>query len=217
MHKQFLNKLSMIFAGFLISTIAVAQSPTQALDTHLSATKNFQADFTQSTNSPQFGMQTSQGTMAIERPGKFRWHVEDPDNQLLISNGEVLWIYDQDLEQVIIQAMSGRLDETPALLLLAGEVESLEEFFTVTTINSEQPGFWYELTALDQEGLVNKVVLGFNNQNIIIEMQIYDNLEQRTDILFNNAKANVNLPGDYFSFTPPAGVDVISELPEFNE
>jgi len=209
MFKKFLTAMSVFF----VSAAVHAQTPVQALDAHLSATKNFQADFTQSTNSSQFGMQTSQGDMSIQRPGKFRWHVKDPDNQLLISNGEILWIYDQDLEQVIIQPVSGRLDETPALLL-AGEVDSLEEFFTVTTIKSENPGFWYELTALDQEGLVNKVILGFNSQNIIQEMQIYDNLDQRTDILFSNAIANVNLPSDYFSFTPPAGIDVISELPE---
>jgi outer membrane lipoprotein carrier protein len=105
---------------------------------------------------------------------------------------------------VIIQPVNQRLDETPALLL-SGKVDSIQEFFTVS-----QSGDWYELKSKDQEGLVNKVRLQFDN-NVIKEMQIYDNLGQRTDISFSRIKTNIRLSDNYFTFTPPKGVEVISE------
>lgn len=200
-----------LFAIFsMIFSMAVwAQSAVQALDQQLSSTHAFQAQFVQSTQSAQFGNQITRGEMALERPGKFRWQITSPDQQLLVSDGKTLWIYDEDLQQVIIQAVSQRLDETPALLL-AGKVDSIQQFFIVNQISSREPGDWYELKSRDKEGLVSKVILNFNN-HVIQEMQIYDNLGQRTDIIFSKIKTNPQFSKNSFTFTPPKGVEVISE------
>ncbi len=194
--------LSFSFCGF-------AQDAAVALDKQLSQTHAFQADFVQSTRSEQFGNQLTEGEMTLERPGKFIWKITAPDKQTLVSDGKTLWVYDVDLKQVIIQPVSQRLDETPALLL-AGKVESIKQFFTVTRLATDEPGQWYTLKSRDQEGLVDKVVLGFIN-NTIKEMKIYDNLGQRTDIRFSNIKTNPKLAQNHFKFIPPKGVEVISE------
>lgn len=193
---------------FLSSTL-YAQSAVESLDRQLSSTHIFQANFIQATNSAQFGNQITAGEMTLERPGKFRWQINKPDQQLLISDGKKLWIYDKDLEQVIVQPVNERLDETPALLL-AGKVDSIQQFFTVAKVTDKQGMDWYELKAKDQEGLVSKVMLHFEN-NTIKEMQIFDNLGQRTDISFSNIKTNIRLADDYFTFVPPKGVEVIDQ------
>jgi outer membrane lipoprotein carrier protein len=188
--------------------IAFAQTALESLDQQLSRTHAFQADFTQTTQSKQFGNQMTKGSMKLERPGKFRWEITDPDKQILISDGKTLWIYDQDLEQVIVQPLSQRLDETPALLL-AGKVGTLQQFFNVSRLE-RAGGAWYELKSRDKEGLVDRVVLNFQN-DAITEMQIFDSLGQRTDISFTHIKTNPSFSGNTFTFTPPTGVDVIQD------
>lgn len=199
-----MKKFLLFFISITFSAFAFSNAAVDALDKQLSQTQSFQAHFVQSTQSKQFGNQITEGEMMLQRPGKFRWEITKPDQQELISNGETLWIYDKDLEQVIIQRLSQRLDETPALLL-AGKVESIQQFFNVS-----QTGNWYELKAKDTEGLVDKVRLQFD-KNAIKEMQIFDNLGQRTDISFTQIKTNPKFSANYFTFTPPKGVDVISE------
>jgi outer membrane lipoprotein carrier protein len=203
-----MKRFLLALLAFSFSGLSLADSAINALDKQLSSTDTFQANFIQSTQSKQFGNQITKGEMTLQRPGKFRWQIEEPENQILVSDGKTLWIYDVDLEQVIVQRLSQRLDETPALLL-AGKVESIQEFFTVTQLN-QKGGTWYELKSRDQEGLVSKVILNFDN-NVIKEMQIFDNLGQRTDISFTNIKSNIRLSDTYFTFTPPKGVEVISE------
>lgn len=204
-----MQKIIGCLLSLVFTTLSFANPAVDTLDKQLANTHTFQAHFVQATQSAQFGNQITEGEMALERPGKFLWQINKPDQQLLVSDGKQLWIYDKDLEQVIIQPVNQRLDETPALLL-AGEVESIQEFFKVSQIDSTQPGLWYELKSLDQEGLVDKVVLNFNH-NAIQEMQIYDNLGQRTRITFSHIKTNPRFPSHYFTFTPPKGVEVISE------
>jgi outer membrane lipoprotein carrier protein len=204
MYKIICGGIVLLFSSFVYADTAV-----QALDKQLSITQSFEAHFVQTTQSSQFGNQITQGEMALQRPGKFRWQINKPDQQLLISDGQKLWIYDRDLEQVIIQPVNQRLDETPALLL-AGKVESIQQFFNVTKFDANKPGDWYELKSLDKEGLVDKVILNFDH-NTIQSMQIYDNLGQRTNITFSQIKTNPNFPAGYFSFKPPLGVEIISE------
>ena len=45
--------------------------------------------------------QVSSGTFAFARPGKFRWSYDKPYEQLLVGDGDKLWIYDPDLNQVV--------------------------------------------------------------------------------------------------------------------
>ncbi|MGA2655515.1 MAG: outer membrane lipoprotein chaperone LolA [Gammaproteobacteria bacterium] len=204
-----MKKVILGFLTLLISSYVFANSAVQDLDKQLSSTQSFEANFVQTTQSAQFGNQITQGEMALQRPGKFRWQINKPDQQLLVSDGQKLWVYDKDLEQVIIQPVNKRLDETPALLL-AGKVESIAQFFNVTKFDANKPGDWYELKALDKEGLVDKVIMNFDH-GTIQSMQIYDNLGQRTNITFSQIKTNPNFPAGYFTFSAPKGVEIISE------
>ena len=77
--------------------------------------------------------------LALKRPGQFRWHTDAPMEQLLVSNGKKVWLYDPDLEQVTIQELDQRLTHTPALLL-SGDVSTISENFEVS---HKEAGMWW--------------------------------------------------------------------------
>ena len=76
-------------------------------------------------------LQEASGEMSLKRPGLLRWHTDAPMEQLLVSNGEKVWLYDPDLQQVTIQALDQRMTHTPALLL-SGDVSKIRENFTIS-------------------------------------------------------------------------------------
>jgi outer membrane lipoprotein carrier protein len=89
-----------------------------------------QADFDQQVvDSEHNVIQSSQGHMWIKRPGRFRWDYETPYRQQIVADGERLWSYDEDLEQVTVQKVSDVLTSTPAMLLSGGQ--PLEEVFVI--------------------------------------------------------------------------------------
>jgi len=126
----------------------------------------------------------------------------------LVSNGEKIWLYDPDLEQVTIQKLDQRLTHTPALLL-SGDVSALAENFSIS---------WKEGSAVDDfvlspkasDSMFETLRLSFRN-GVINDMQLNDPIGQRTNILFQGVKLNQPVDASQFNFTVPNGVDVISE------
>lgn len=118
----------------LITLLAILSFPLQAaedvaiqrLTTLLNQAQTISGRFSQLTlDGSGTQLQETAGEMALKRPGQFRWHTDAPMEQLLISNGEKIWLYDPDLQQVTIQKMDQRLTHTPALLLSAMCLKSL--------------------------------------------------------------------------------------------
>ncbi|UPQ84460.1 outer membrane lipoprotein chaperone LolA [Pseudomonas knackmussii] len=153
-------------------------------------------------------LQETSGEMALKRPGQFRWHTDEPMEQLLISNGKKVWLYDPDLEQVTIQMLDQRLTHTPALLL-SGDVSAISENFNVS---HQQAGevVDFTLTPKAKDTLFDTLRLSFRG-DIINDMQMVDGVGQRTNILFQGVQLNEPLKADLFTFEIPEGTDVISE------
>ncbi|WP_404441174.1 outer membrane lipoprotein chaperone LolA [Stutzerimonas chloritidismutans] len=153
-------------------------------------------------------LQETSGEMALKRPGQFRWHTDEPMEQLLISNGKKVWLYDPDLEQVTIQTLDQRLTHTPALLL-SGDVSAISENFNVS---HQQAGevIDFTLTPKAKDTLFDTLRLSFRG-DIINDMQMVDGVGQRTNILFQGVRLNEPLKADLFTFEIPEGTDVISE------
>lgn len=153
-------------------------------------------------------LQETSGEMALKRPGQFRWHTDEPMEQLLISNGKKVWLYDPDLEQVTIQTLDQRLTHTPALLL-SGDVSAISENFDVS---HQQAGEVVDFTLKPKakDTLFDSLRLSFRG-DVINDMQMVDGVGQRTNILFQGIKLNQPLQADLFTFEIPEGADVISE------
>ncbi|MCU1717046.1 outer membrane lipoprotein chaperone LolA [Pseudomonas sp. 5P_3.1_Bac2] len=153
-------------------------------------------------------LQESAGQMVLKRPGLFRWHTDAPMEQLLVSNGKQVWLYDPDLQQVTIQKLDQRLTHTPALLL-SGDVSKIQENFEITH-NEGGNVVDFILKPKAKDSLFDSLRLSFRN-NTLNDMQLIDSIGQRTNILFLNVKMNQPQADSQFTFEIPAGADVIQE------
>ncbi|MEH6485292.1 MULTISPECIES: outer membrane lipoprotein chaperone LolA [Pseudomonas] len=153
-------------------------------------------------------LQETAGELSLKRPGLFRWHTDAPQEQLLVSNGTKVWLYDPDLEQVTIQTLDQRLTHTPALLL-SGDVSKISENFEIT---SKEAGNVVDFTLKPKakDSLFDNLRLSFRDK-VLNDMQLVDSIGQRTNILFLGVKMNPPINDSEFNFEIPPGADVIQE------
>lgn len=171
--------------------------------------QSFSADFEQLIlDAGGFRLQESQGSVVLQRPGKFRWETDEPFPQLLVSDGRTLWLYDRDLEQVTQKPLDPLLANTPALLL-SGDLKTLDDSFFIQGPESGEQGV-YRLKPKNSEAMFSVLRLYFN-AGVIQEMQLEDNLGQKTSVIFNQQQLNTEQPNDTFEFVVPEGVDLIVE------
>lgn len=148
------------------------------------------------------------GELLLERPGKFRWDYREPSERLILADGQRLWMYEVDLDQVIVRPLDRTLASTPAMLL-SGEGQ-ITEGYDVTAVFDAEGIVWVELAPKIQETDFERVRLGFENREFVL-MQLLDRFGQTTHIEFSDTQKNIPLEPDLFSFAPPEGVDVIGE------
>lgn len=153
-------------------------------------------------------LQETAGEMSVKRPGLFYWHTDAPQEQLMVSDGQKVSLWDPDLEQVTIKKLDQRLTQTPALLL-SGDVSKISESFDIT---SKQAGdvMDFTLKPKTKDTLFDSLRLSFRN-GLVNDMQLIDSVGQRTNILFTAVKANEPIPASKFKFDIPKGADVIQE------
>ena len=203
---------------YLVAMVALCgvflAQPVQAgaidrLHRFLETTQTLRADFAQMVVAKNGrAPQQSIGVMMILRPGKFRWQIEKPYEQLLVGDGEKIWIYDPDLRQVTVKKMDAALGSTPAALLIgAGK---LEESFELRELDDREGMGWLEATPISAESGFEKLQLGFLGEELKA-MELYDNFGQTTSLVFINIQRNIALPSSNFHFEPPEGTDVIGE------
>lgn len=172
---------------------------------HLKRMKNIQADFREVIKSDKKIILESSGKMVIERPGKFRWDTNKPNHQLIVADGNTLWIYDADLDQVSIKQQRKALRNSPALLLSDPDI-SLFHHFRVTNVAPDQ----FVLTPKAEGTHFSEIKLSFKNANLS-SMQLSDEMGQNTYLQFNHVVTNSKINPVAFSFIIPHGVDIIRE------
>ncbi|MEQ8664066.1 MAG: outer membrane lipoprotein chaperone LolA [Gammaproteobacteria bacterium] len=152
-------------------------------------------------------LERADGTARIERPGRFRWRYAEPYPQLIVSDGETLWIYDEDLEQVTVSAVAASGHGSPAALL--GHESDVAAHYTVTTLPPDADGqAWYRLEPQGAASDFSGIELGFADGEVRA-MRLTDNLGQVTALRFTDIARNGDLDDAQFHFTPPPGVDVV--------
>ena len=153
-------------------------------------------------------LQETAGEMSVKRPGLFYWHTDAPQEQLMVSDGQKVSLWDPDLEQVTIKKLDQRLTQTPALLL-SGDVSKISESFDIT---SKQAGdvMDFTLKPKTKDTLFDSLRLSFRGGKIN-DMQLIDSVGQRTNILFTGVKVNEPIQASKFKFDIPKGADVIQE------
>lgn len=154
-------------------------------------------------------LQTSSGHMWVERPRQFRWHATEPFEQLVVSDGDKVWIHDVDLEQVIERPLGNEIGETPALLL-SGDSTLIANEFTVAKISEQGKNSTYQLKPRSDEQMFDVLEMSFVGQTPV-SMRLEDSLGQKTSFNFIEPKMNKRISNKHFKFIIPKGVDVIRD------
>jgi outer membrane lipoprotein carrier protein len=206
----------MKIARKILSTVMFAALPLFAhagaidqLRGFLNDTRSYKADFEQAVigrngRKPE----ESSGTLAIQRPGKLRWEVVKPYPQLVVGDGEKIWIHDPELQQVTVRKAGQALGGSPAALL-AGSNE-LEKNFTLREAGEADGLAWVEAVPKVADSGFEKVRIGMAGREMKA-MELHDNFGQTTHIRLLRGERNPALAAGLFRFKPPAGSDVIGE------
>lgn len=204
---------NVVFASVITSISFCAQAADDAatkLTGVLTRISSMQADFIQQTADGKNKTQSQKGKMLVKRPGMFRWEVTEPANQLVVTTGKLLWIYDPDLMQATRQKLDDQVGNTPALLL-SGDPKKINEAFVVSEEKAAEGEQTFVLKPHGNEALFEILRVRFKG-NELYRMQLVDTLGQTTDIRFENIKLNPSLSNSQFDFKPPKGVDVIDQM-----
>ena len=164
-------------------------------------------EFTQSTVGAQGRTQPAQsGVFSFQRPGKFKWAVKRPYEQLIVSDGQRVLQYDPDLAQVTQRNVDQAIGSSPAAILFGSG--SLDQAFNVAPLPDRDGLQWLRATPKTADAGFSRVDLGFRG-NVPERVELLDSFGQTTRVTLTNMKANPALAPAEFQFTPPAGVDVV--------
>ena len=152
----------------------------------------------------------STGQFLFARPGKFRFDYETPFPQSIIADGQSLWLWDPDLNQVTVRNQAQALGNTPAALIAgSGDLNALNAAYVVRSMPSEAGLKWVEATPKQVDGTLRVVRVGFDAQQLRAMVMI-DNFGQTSDMRFDALQSlEKGAVTAAFRFVPPSGADVI--------
>jgi outer membrane lipoprotein carrier protein len=180
-----------------------------SLEQFLESTQTMRAEFQQLLwNSEGQLVEKAEGIVFLKRPNRFIWSYELPFEQQVVADGENLWIYDVDLDQVTVSPLDETIAATPAMLLSGGQgvldaFEVLNDFFIDGT-------HWIELQPKHRGSDFSTIRLGFNSGKLL-KLELVDGLNQLTEMEFSRLELNPELMDDLFDFTPPRDIAVIGQ------
>jgi outer membrane lipoprotein carrier protein len=195
-----------------------------SLEAFVKSVKTGSADFTQVVTGPAKDGQaprvkTSTGQFQFARPARFRFDYSKPFQQSIVADGQTLWLYDVDLNQVTARKQSDVLGSTPAALIAsAADVQALKADFVLTDAPDKDGLQWVLAMPKSKDGQLQSVKVGFRNSgeaatstSTLEILEILDSFGQRSVLTFRKFQINPTLPASAFSFKPPPGADVIKQ------
>jgi outer membrane lipoprotein carrier protein len=206
---RLLRRMAALIFGTLLSATAAADDGIAQLQRFIAQADSADGHFEQVVVSGAARRpQLSSGSFAFERPGRFRWSVETPYPQLLVSDGGRLWIWDEDLNQVTVKVLDDALGSTPAAIL-AGE-GALEEAFELVDEGAAEGLVWVRATPRQADSSFEFMRMGLSG-DMLMRMELRDHFGQTTTIDFVSLRLGVQRTPEFFSFVPPEGADVIGD------
>ena len=200
-----------LFIALVVLAGAAHAGAREQLDSFTRGLKGLDGRFTQQVFDDNGRVrESSSGRVALSAPRLFRWEYEKPYPQLIVADGRTVWVYDPDLEQVSRRPQGSAEQDSPLAALIdpgrldrdflvedGGESDGLQWLLLKPKQAADDAAFQSARLGLDASGLAR--------------MEIVDALGQRTQIRFSSWKRNPAFAADTFTYTPPAGVDVVGE------
>lgn len=167
-----------------------------------------QAEFVQyEITSDGESVEENSGTVWMQAPDYFKWHYQEPFEQLIVADGEHVWVYDEDLQQVTVKSQNNNLN--PIYVIINEELSN--RYYDITTDGKKESLNWVKLTPKEESNEVKFVLLGIKD-NQLNRIHVNNQLGQTLVFEFSDLKRNPNLPDNTFQFTPPEGVDVVEAI-----
>lgn len=192
----------------LLSSFSHAQDKQPLID-FFTSFNSLKADYSQQVLDQRMRVQqTMTGQLLVLRPGKFRWDYFQPYQQHIVADGEKVWFYDVDLEQVTIKSQAATMGSTPAILL--SDADELEKQFDILSVVREDRKTWYELIPKDSESGFEALYIAMQD-GVIAHMELKDSFGQLTRLDFDNVQINQPIEMSHFKLEIPEGVDVLDD------
>ena len=220
---RFFRNLLAYVVSVLFCSVVTAQAPNaealNSLSQFLKQTQSGRSQFSQVVTSPAKADQaprrkTSSGTFEFQRPQQFRFAYQKPFVQTMVSDGQSLWLYDSDLNQVTVRKQSQAWGQTPAAFIAStGDLKVLQAEFNLMPEADSEGMQWIKATPKQSEGSVQIIRVGLKVQAqaipVLSVLEIVDGLGQTSRLNFQNFEVNAKLTPETFQFKTPAGAQVI--------
>jgi outer membrane lipoprotein carrier protein len=201
---------SLLLAGALAIGGAAQASALDQFKTFVTSTKAARGEFTQQQIKKSDASKTtplSSGTFVFARPGKFIWNYVKPYEQVLQADGEQLYIYDKDLNQVTVKKLGNALGSSPAAILFGSN--DLEKNFTLSEAGTRNGLEWLNATPKAKDSTFEQISIGLRN-GTPEAMELRDAFGQTSVLLFKRFEKNPPLTAQQFKFVMPKGADVFN-------
>lgn len=202
--------------GFVLLAIAgfgFAAGPARAdavddLKAFIREARTGSAEFTQTVHAPDGARRrTSSGTFEFSRPNRFRFTYSKPFAQVIVADGQRLWVHDPELNQVVSRRQSAALSASPAALLAGSQIE---RDFTLSAEPTREGVDWVKAVPRQADSGFESLRIGFR-QGTLAAVEIQDSLGQRSVLQFREVRINLALPAERLVFTVPKGADLIEQ------
>jgi outer membrane lipoprotein carrier protein len=200
--KKMVVVISVLLSAFLSAAVA-ASTDSELLKEKLGKFSFINAEFSQRVSSPEGKiLNDSRGTLAILRPGKFRWEVSSPEEELIVSDGQTMWMYSPFIEQVTLVNLSDAIQGTP-FILLSGANESQWANYQVTKMNNQ-------FKVKDISGAVQdrSFIFEFNKSGNVSKFVVIEALGQRSEFKLTHKRLAKSWSPSFFDFSIPDGVEI---------
>lgn len=208
-------KFKLLLLLSIVSITFNVRGSEQSLKAFFTEVSTLRAHFVQRVEDEKGALlESSQGTFYLSRPGKFRWSYESEEEsielgQQIVADGEFLFFYDPDLDQVSKRSLKDSLGQVPSLLL-AQSGANLDEHFTTTDYDVTDGQSWVSLKPKDSDAGYKQLMIGFN-EGVIGTLLLYDGLGNSTRLDLSEVQSNLTVASDVFLFQVPEGADLLSE------
>lgn len=206
-----------LLAAALSWTLPARADGLSDLESFLRQARQGRASFTQVVSAPRRDgeaaprSKTSSGSFEFLRPSRFRFHYLKPFEQLIVADGQTLWLYDADLNQATARRQQEVLGNTPAALIAtASDLKGLSALFTLANAPDAEGQQWVQATPKSRDGQLQSVRLGFR-QGQLATLEMLDSFGQRSVMQFGPLDTQAGFKPGHFAFQPPAGADVLRQ------
>jgi outer membrane lipoprotein carrier protein len=202
---------TLIAAGTLALATSASAGALDQFKSFVSGTKSARGDFTQTQvrkSNTGKASPVSSGSFVFARPGKFIWTYQKPYEQVLQADGETLYIYDKDLNQVTTRKLGNALGSSPAAILFGSN--DLEKNFTLSDAGARDGLEWLSATPKAKDTTFEQIGIGLKD-GVPQAMELKDNFGQTTVLKFTNFQRNPSLGVQQFKFEAPKGAEVVNQ------